>query len=229
MRNAWRLVVFDILAPLAAIAALGAIGVVLEWPKWWVAVGTALALLIVQGVLVNLWLLRRDAVSVGTDDDAPGLRLAVVLLAAAALCAAVITGYTHWTSKDDDFKRNSVAVVQVATTVAEAITSLSPTDPSASIDRAASLMVPEQATKFKEGYGKTTADLVQRKVTAQAATMAAGVEAMGPTAARVAVVMRVTQNEPGKPPNSQPVALLVALTKHGNDWLVQDVLPISAR
>lgn len=32
MRNAWRLVVFDVLAPLATIAALAAIGVLLGWP-----------------------------------------------------------------------------------------------------------------------------------------------------------------------------------------------------
>ncbi len=37
MRNLWRLLAFDILAPLAAIAALLAIGVVLDWPLWWVS------------------------------------------------------------------------------------------------------------------------------------------------------------------------------------------------
>lgn len=229
MRNAWRLTVFDILAPLAAVAALAGIGVVLAWPRWWVAVGTALALLIVEGVIVNFWLLRRDAVSVGTDDDAPALRLAVAFLAAAALCAAVITGYTHWTTKDDDFKRDSVTVVQVATGAAEAVASFSPTAPGASIDKAAAMMVPERADKFKEEYTKTSGDLMQRKITAQAATLAAGVEAIGPSAASVAVIMRVTQNAPGQPPSQAAPAVRVTLSKRGNDWLVQDIVPVNSR
>ncbi|MCH2220804.1 MAG: hypothetical protein MK097_10855, partial [Dechloromonas sp.] len=87
MRNAWRLAAFDVLAPLAALVALFGIGAVLDWPRWWVAVAAALALLIVEGVAINFWLLRRDRVTVGTDDDAPGLRLAVAFLAAVALCA----------------------------------------------------------------------------------------------------------------------------------------------
>jgi hypothetical protein len=229
MRNAWRLATFDVLAPLAALTALFGIGAVLAWPRWWVAVAAALALLIVEGVVINFWLLRRDRVTVGTDDDAPGLRLAVAVLAAAALCAAVLTGYTHWTTKDEDFKRDSVAVVQVATGVAEAVASFSPTAPGASIDRAASMMVPEKAGKFKEEYTKTSADLLQRKVTAQASTLAAGVEAIGPTAASVAVIMRVNQSAPGQPPSQAAPAVRVTLTKRGNDWLVQDIMPIHSR
>ena len=107
MRNLWRLLAFDIVAPLAAIAALLAIGVVLSWPLWWVSVCSVLVLLIVEGSGVNFWLLRRDSVSVGTDDDAPGLRLAVVFLCAAALSAAVLTGYTHWTTKDRKFREDT--------------------------------------------------------------------------------------------------------------------------
>ena len=229
MRNAWRLAAFDVLAPLAALTALFGIGAVLAWPRWWVAVAAALALLIVEGVAINFWLLRRDAVTVGTDDDAPGLRLAVAFLAAAALCAAVLTGYTHWTTKDDDFKRDSVAVVQVATGVAEAVASFSPTAPGASIERAASMMVPDKAGKFKEEYTKTSADLLQRKITAQASTLAAGVEAIGPSAASVAVIMRVTQNAPGQPASQAAPAVRVTLTKRGNDWLVQDIMPINSR
>ncbi|MHA7651169.1 hypothetical protein ACX9NE_20420 [Mycobacterium sp. ML4] len=229
MRNAWRLAVFDVLAPLAALVALFGIGAVLAWPRWWVAVAAALALLVVEAVAINFWLLRRDSVTVGTDDDAPGLRLAVAFLAAAALCAAVLTGYTHWTTKDDDFKRDSVTVVQVATGVAEAVASFSPTAPGASIDRAASMMVPDKAGKFKEEYTKTSADLLQRKVTAQASTLAAGVEAIGPSAASVAVIMRVTQNAPGQPTSQAAPAVRVTLTKKGNDWLVQDIVPINSR
>jgi hypothetical protein len=229
MRNAWRLAVFDVLAPLAAIAALLTIGLVLGWPVWSVAACSAMVLLIVEGVAVNFWLLRRDSVTVGTDDDAPGLRLAVVFLCTAALSAAVVTGYTHWTKSDDEFKADSQAAVQVATGMAEAAASFSPTAPKASVDKAAAMMVPEQAGAFKEQYTKSTADLVQRNVTAQATTLSAGVEALGPSAASVAVILRVTQDTPGQPPSRAAPALRVTLTKRGNDWLVADVAPINSR
>jgi hypothetical protein len=229
MRNIWRLLAFDIVAPLAAVAALLAIGVVLGWPLWWVSGCTALLVLIAEGVAVNFWLLRRDSVSVGTDDDAPGLRLAVVLLCAAALCAAVLTGYTHWTRPDRDFRKDSREVVQVATGMAEAMASFTPSAPMSSIDRAAAMMVPEQADAFRDQYKKSSADLAQHNVTAQAATLAAGVEALGPSAASVAVILRVTQNAPGQPPSQAAPALRVTLAKKGDTWLVADVRPINSR
>jgi hypothetical protein len=229
MRNIWRLLAFDIVAPLAAIAALLAIGMVLGWPMWWVSGCTALLVLIAEGVAVNFWLLRRDSVSVGTDDDAPGLRLAVVLLCAAALCAAVLTGYTHWTRPDRDFRKDSREVVQVATGMAEAMASFTPSAPTSSIDRAAAMMMPEQADAFREQYKKSSADLAQHNVTAQAATLAAGVEALGPSAASVAVILRVTQNAPGQPPSQVAPALRVMLAKKGGTWLVADVRPINSR
>ncbi|PJE19466.1 MAG: hypothetical protein CK431_32185, partial [Mycobacterium sp.] len=99
----------------------------------------------------------------------------------------------------------------------------------ASIERAASMMVPDKAGKFKEEYTKTSADLLQRKITAQASTLAAGVEAIGPSAASVAVIMRVTQNAPGQPASQAAPAVRVTLTKRGNDWLVQDIVPINSR
>jgi hypothetical protein len=226
MRNIWRLFAFDIAAPLAAIAALLTIGLVLDWPVWWVSVCSVLVLLIVEGVGVNFWLLRRDSVSVGTDDDAPGLRLAVVFLCAAALSAAVLTGYTHWTRSDRDFKKDSRQVVQTAAGMAEAMASFTPAAPTSSIDRAAAMMVPDQAGAFKEQYNKSSADLAQHNVTAQAATLAAGVEALGPSAASVAVILRVTQTAPGQPPNQTAPALRVVLTKRDGNWLVSDVVPI---
>ncbi|MCV7445400.1 hypothetical protein H7K33_24480 [Mycobacterium paraense] len=229
MRNIWRLLAFDIVAPLAAIAALLAIGMVLGWPLWWVSGCTALLVLIAEGVAVNFWLLRRDSVSVGTDDDAPGLRLAVVVLCAAALCAAVLTGYTHWTRPDRDFRKDSREVVQVATGMAEAMASFTPSAPTSSIDRAAAMMMPEQADAFREQYKKSSADLAQHNVTAQAATLAAGVEALGPSAASVAVILRVTQNAPGQPPSQVAPALRVTLAKKGGTWLVADVRPINSR
>jgi hypothetical protein len=229
MRNRWRLLAFDILAPLATIVALLAIGVVLAWPPWWVSACSVLLLLIVEGVAVNFWLLRRDSVTVGTDDDAPRLRLAVVFLCTAALSAAVMTGYTHWTTSDSEFKNSSRTVVQIASGMAEAEASFTPADPTASVDRAAAMMVPEQAGAFKDQYRKSTVDLAQRNVTASASTLAAGVEAIGPSAASVAVILRVTQNMPGQPPSQAAPALRVTLTKRGNDWLVLDVAPISPR
>lgn len=229
MRNLWRLLAFDIVAPLAAIAALLMIGFVVEWPLWWVSACTVLLVLIVEGVGVNFWLLRRDSVSVGTDDDAPGLRLAVVFLCAAALTAAVLTGYTHWTRSDREFKRDSREVVQVATGMAEAMASFTPSAPSSSIDRAAAMIVPDRAGAFKEQYKKSSAELAQHNVTAQAATLAAGVEAIGPAAASVAVILRVTQNTPGQPPSQAAPALRVALIKRGSDWLVSDVVPMNSR
>ena len=229
MRNLWRLLAFDIVAPLAAIAALLMIGVILGWPLWWVSACSVLLVLIAEGVGVNFWLLRRDSVSVGTDDDAPGLRLAVVLLCASALTAAVLTGYMHWTTSDREFKNDSRQVVQVATGMAEAMASFTPSAPTSSIDRAAAMMVPEQAGAFKEQYKKTSADLAQHNVTAQAATLAAGIEAIGPSAASVAVILRVTQNTPGQPPGRAAPALRVAMIKRGSDWLVSDVVPINSR
>jgi hypothetical protein len=229
MRNAWRVLAFDIAAPLAAICALLAIGVVLGWPRWWVSACSVLVLLIVEGLMVNVWLLRRDSVTVGTDDDAPALRLAVVALCAVAVVSAVLTGYTHWTLPDRRLKADSTEVVRIATGMAEATATFSPQEPTASIDRAAAMMVPEQATAFKDNFGKATADLAHRNVTASASTLEAGVEAIGPAAAAVAVVLRATQNAPGQPPSNALLALRIALTKQNDHWLVLDVSPINAR
>jgi hypothetical protein len=229
MRNAWRVAAFDIAAPLAAICALLGIGVVLDWPRWWVATCSVLVLLIVQAVAVNVWLWRRDSVTVGTDDDAPALRLAVVGLCTVAVVSAVLTGYTHWTTPDRQLKSDSAEVVRVATGMAEATATFSPQEPTASIDKAASMMVPEQATVFKENFGKATTDLAHRNITATATTLEAGVEAIGPSAAAVAVVLKATQNTPGQPPDNAVLALHITLTKKDGRWLVLDVSPINAR
>ena len=229
MRNAWRVLAFDVAAPLAAIAALLAIGVVLVWPLWWVSLCSVLILVIVEGVAVNVWLLRRDSVTVGTDDDASGLRLALVGLCTVAVIAAVLTGYTHWTSPDRVLKTDSAEVVRISTGMAEATATFSPQEPMAAIDRAAALMVPEQATAFKDQFGKATADLAHRNVTATASTLEAGLEAIGPAAASVAVILRATQNEPGQPPDNAVLALRVTLTKQRDHWLVLGVSPLNAR
>jgi len=130
---------------------------------------------------------------------------------------------------DRRLKADSTEVVRIATGMAEATATFSPQEPTASIDRAAAMMVPEQATAFKDNFGKATADLAHRNVTASASTLEAGVEAIGPAAAAVAVVLRATQNAPGQPPSNAVLALRIALTKQSDHWLVLDVSPINAR
>ena len=72
-------------------------------------------------------------------------------------------------------------------------------------------------------------ELTSRNVSAQASTVSAGVEAIGPGAASVAVIMRGTQNVPGRPPDTAVLALRVALSKEDGRWLVNDVSPIHSR
>jgi hypothetical protein len=227
MRNAWRVFAFDVAAPLAAIAALLMIGYALDWRVWWVAVASVLCTLIVEGMLVNFVLFRRDRVTVGTDDDGPEMRLAVVGLTTAALVAAVLVSYTHWTEPDRRLTEAMDEVVPLATSVSEATATFSPQAPTASIDKAAALMAPEQGAAYKQAFAKTAAELAAKNVTAQAHTISAGVEAIGPDAASVAVVMRAIQTKPGAPPEEAVLALRVTLSKKDGKWLVFDVTPVS--
>ncbi|MGK2867052.1 MAG: hypothetical protein ACSLFA_10515 [Mycobacterium sp.] len=229
MNNRLRVLAVDILAPLAAIAALVFIGSALDWPRWWVAVCTALCLLIVQAAVVNVVLYRRDGVTVGTDDDGPGLRFAVIAVAAATLAAGVFVGYTRWTVPDADLNRDSAEVVGIASSVSEASATFSPSSPNASIDRATALMSPQRAEAYRNEFAAVAQDLTSRNISGQAQTVSAGVEAIGPDAASVAVVMRGTQNAPGKPADVAVLALRVSLAKEGGTWLVTEVAPINAR
>lgn len=229
MRNWLRLLTFDILGPAAAIAALAFIGVALDWPLWWVSVASMLALLIVEGVVVNFVLMRRDGVTVGTDDDGPGLRLAVVGLAAAALAAAVAVGYVQWTVPDRAFNADRTEVVRIASSVSEATATFSPQSPTASIDRAAALMEPDRAEAFKSEFVGVAKQLTSKNVSAQASTISAGVEALGASAASVAVVLRGTQSVPGQPVDNAVLALRVTLSKDSGRWLVHDVTPLHSR
>lgn len=229
MRNRLRVVVFDLLAPAAAVAALVYIGVALAWPLWWVSVCSVLCLLVVQGVIVNFVLARRDAVTVGTDDDGPGLRLAVIGTATAALAAAVAVGYTQWTLPDRALNSDSAEVAGIASSVAEASATFTPQNPTASIDRATSMMAPQSAERFNREFAGVAKDLGARNVSAQAHTVSAGVEAIGPDAASVAVILRSTQTSPGKPADTAVLALRVALSKTDGRWLVEDVSPIHSR
>jgi hypothetical protein len=229
MRNALRVLAFDVLAPLAAIAGLVYVGLALDWPTWWVSVCSVLCLLIVQGMIVDFVLYRRDGVTVGTDDEGPVLRLVVVGLAAVALSVAVVVGYTRWTVPDRTMNADIGEVVGIASSVAEASATFTPQDPNASIDRAAGLMTPERADAYRKEFAAVAKDLASRNVAGQASTISAGVEAIGPAAASVAVVMRGTQNAPGKPPDVAVLALRVTLSKDSGKWLVVDVTPINAR
>jgi hypothetical protein len=221
--------VFDVLAPIAAIAGLVYIGLALAWPLWWVSVCSVLCLLIVQGVIVNVALMRRDGVTVGTDDDGPGLRLAVVGLATVALVAAVVVGYQRWTVPDRAFTADSAEVVRIASSVSEATATFSPQSPTASIDRAAAQMVPERAQAFKDEFAGVAKELTSKNVSAQASTVSAGVEAIGPQVASVAVVLRGTQSVPGQPVDNAVLALRVTMSKSDGRWMVEDVTPIHAR
>ncbi len=229
MRNRLRVLVFDVLVPVAAIAALVYIGVALAWPLWWVSVCSVLCLLIVQGMIVNFVLARRDGVTVGTDDDGPGLRLAVIGLATAALAAAALVGFTRWTVPDRNLHDDSAEVLGIASSVSEASATFTPQSPTASIDRAAALMAPERAQAFKSEFAGIAKELASENVSAQASTISAGVEAIGPQAASVAVIMRGTQSVPGKPPDNAVLALRVTLSKDSGHWLVDDVTPINSR
>ena len=229
MRNRLRVLAFDVLAPVAAIAALVYIGVALAWPLWWVSVCSVLCLLIVQGMIVNFVLARRDGVTVGTDDDGPGLRLAVIGLATAALAAAALVGFTRWTVPDRNLHDDSAEVLGIASSVSEASATFTPQSPTASIDRAAALMAPERAEAFKSEFAGIAKELASKSVSAQASTISAGVEAIGPQAASVAVIMRGTQSVPGKPPDHAVLALRVTLSRDSGHWLVDDVTPINSR
>jgi hypothetical protein len=229
VRNRLRVLAFDIVAPLAAIAALIYIGIAMAWPLWWVSLASVLCLLIVEGVIVNGVLARRDGVTVGTDDDGPGLRLGIVATATVALVAAVAVGYTHWTVRDREFDANSSEVLGIASSVAEASATFTPSSPTTAIDRATESMTAERAEKYKNEFAPVAKQLAAKKVSAQAATISAGVEAIGPSDASVAVIMRGTQTVPDKPPDIAVLALRITLSKDGGRWLVDDVMPINSR
>lgn len=229
MRNVARVLAFDILAPLAAISGLLMLGSVLGWPVWWISVCSMLSLLIVEGMAVNWVLFRRDSVTVGTDDQRPGLRLAIVGATTAVLITTLFMSYTRWWTPDRDFNSASAEVVQIATNVAVATTTFTPGAPEVAIDKAASFMAPDRTEAFKNQLGKAVADLEKRQVTAQGKVISAGVEALGPDAASVAVILRGIRSTPGQPPANSVLSLRVTLLKQDGRWFVTDVLPINSR
>ena len=229
MRNVARMLAFDIAAPLAAVAGLLFIGLVLAWPAWWISACSVLILLIVEGVLANFIRLRRNSLTVGTDDNGPRLRLVVATLCLAALAAGLALGYTRWTVPDRDFKHDSAEVVQIAVEVAQETATVSATNPTASIDRAVQKVAPEQAQAFKDRFEKIATSLATHNVSTEVAVITAGIEAIGPSGAKVAVIFRSTQSTWDQPPKSAVVPARVMLRKDGGRWLVLDVAPIQAR
>lgn len=229
MRNLTRVLAFDVAAPLLTIAGLIAIGVMLDWPLWWVSVGSMLCLLVAEAVVLNTVGYRRDSVTMGTDDDAPGLRFAAVGVTAATLVSAAAVGYSQWLVPDRAFTRDTDEVARIAVEVSEATATFTPSDPASSIDRAAALMTPDSAAAFKSNFGAATADMAKRNISAKARTISAGLEALGPSAASVAVLMRSVQAAPGQEPGVAVLALRVALSKQGDGWKVVDVTPINPR
>lgn len=229
MRNLWRMLAFDIAAPLAAIGGLVMIGVVLAWPVWWISACSVLILLIVEGVVVNFVRLRRDSLTVGTDDAGPRLRLAVAALCLAALVAAVVLGYTRWTVPDRDLKRDTAEVTRIAADVAQETATVNASSPTTSIDKAVQRVAPEQAQAFKERFEKIATNLASHNVTIEASLITAGVEAIGPTGAKVAVVLHSTQSTWDQPPRTSVVPARVTMRKENGQWLVLDVAPIQAR
>jgi hypothetical protein len=145
------------------------------------------------------------------------------------VAAAAAVGYTTWTLPDRAFQADSAAVVRTATEVAEASTTFNPADPNSSVDRAASLMLPESAEAFKAQFGSAAADMAKRNVSAQANTVSAGLEALGESSASVAVLIRGTQSAPGEQPSTTVLALRVVLAKPDGGWRVVGVAPINAR
>lgn len=228
-RNGLRVLAFDVLAPLAAIAALLFVGVALAWPLWWVSLCSVLCLLIVQGVMINAVLFRRDGVTVGTDDEGPGLRLGVVAAAAIALVTAAVVGYLQWTVPENAIRTASGEVVGIASAAAEASATFAPQSPNVSRDRVVAMMTPQGAEAYKAEFDSMAKDLSSKKLTVSASTVSAGIEAIGPNDAVVAVVMRGTQNAPGKQPIVVALPIRVALTKDGDRWLVADLSPINSR
>ncbi len=228
-QSLWRMVAVDIAAPLAAVGGLLLVGLTLDWPVWYVSLCSVLILLIVEGMVVNFVLLRRDAVTVGTDNERPGLRFGVVGLATAALVAAAVLGSLRWTVPDRDLEADSGEAVKTAVAMAEAAATVSPANPDASIEKAATYMVPDRVNAFRESIGRTATDMANRNIAVEAQTLSAGVEALGPSAARVAVVMRSVQTVANQQVKQSVVPVRVTLTKRGGQWLVLEMSPIHAR
>jgi len=143
--------------------------------------------------------------------------------------AGVIVGYLRWTVPDRTLDNDTTEVVGIASSVSEASATFTPQSPTASVDRATAMMSPKSAEAFKSEFANVAKDLSSKNISAQASTVSAGIEAIGPDAASVAVILRATQSAPGKPNDTAVLALRVQLSKSDGRWLVDDVSPIHSR
>ncbi len=118
----------------------------------------------------------------------------------------------------------------IASSVAEASATFTPSE-SDGVDRPGGRADDAGARRrrYKNEFAAVARELASKQVSAQAQTISAGVEAIGPQDASVAVIMRGTQNVPGKPADVAVLALRITLSKDDGRWLVDDVTPINSR
>ncbi|WP_078292995.1 hypothetical protein [Mycobacterium sp. D16R24] len=225
-RNVLRVILFDLLAPLATVLAIVELGVILGWPTWWVVVCTASCMLIVQGVAVNGYLARRDSVTVGTDDDGPALRTAVVALTTVSMLAVAVVGYRHWTVPDWEGNADRSAVTDVVTAVAEAVVNFSPGSPDSYVHKAIEHMTEGQRQSFTRDFDRATAELKAKGISQQSEIISVGIEALGPEDAVTAALVRRTSVAAKTQPEESVLALRMTLAKRDGSWLVDNIAPI---
>jgi arginine/lysine/ornithine decarboxylase len=183
-------------------------------------------LLIAQGVAVNAYLARRDSVTVGTDDDGPALRTAVVALATASVLAVAMVGYRHWTVPDREGNADRSAVTDVVATVAEAVVSFSPGSPDSYVHKAAEHMTEGQRQSFTRDFDRATAELKAKGISQQGEIISVGIEALGPEDAVAAALVRRTSVAAKTQPEESVLALRMSLAKRDGRWLVDNIAPI---
>ena len=225
-RNAVRVIIFDLLAPLITMAAIVELGVILRWPTWWVVVCTASCLLIAQGLAVNAYLARRDSVTVGTDDDGPALRTGIVALTTISVLAVAVVGYRHWTVPDREGNADRAAVTDVVATVAGAVVNFAPGSPDSYVRKATEHMTEGQRQSFTRDFDRATAELKAKGISQQGEIISVGIEALGPEDAVTATLVRRTSVAAKAQPEESVLALRMTLAKRDGRWLVDNIAPI---
>ncbi|MEU9805749.1 hypothetical protein [Mycobacterium sp. NPDC050853] len=209
-----------------ALLAIVMLGVILGWPTWWVAIGTAAGLLIAQGVALNAYLARRDSVTFGTDDDGPGLRTGIAALAAAAVVAVAVVGYRDWTVPDRAGNADRAAVTDVVATVAEAVVNYNPSSPDTYVHKATEHMTQEQAQSFTRDFDRATAELKAKGISQKGEVISVGLEAIGPESGVAATLVRRTSTAAKTQSVEAVLALRMTLAKRDGRWLVDNIAPI---
>ena len=225
-RNAVRVIIFDLLAPLVTMLAIVELGVILRWPTWWVVVCTASCLLIAQGLAVNAYLARRDSVTVGTDDDGPALRTGIVALTTISVLAVAVVGYRHWTVPDREGNADRAAVTDVVATVAGAVVNFAPGSPDSYVRKATEHMTEGQRQSFTRDFDRATAELKAKGLSQRGEIISVGLEALGPENAVTATLVRRTSVAAKAQPEESVLALRMTLAKRDGHWLVDNIAPI---